>query len=77
MSERSLVELIDRVRKERGEAFERASLFARYADDLENALQEVITCGGGCQCGQRAVALHREACRKFTQEWRELQDVKE
>ena len=71
MSERSLVEMIDRVRKEREEAFERASLFARHADRLEKALRKIMDCPCCEQytCAESANLDLSEACRIFNEEW--------
>jgi len=69
LSERSLVEMIDRVRKERNEAFERASLFARHADRLEKALQSIIDDACCDETAEVANLALSEACRIFNEEW--------
>lgn len=72
MSERSLVEMIDRVRKEREEAFERAGLFARHADRLEKVLQSIIDDACCDEIAEVTNLALSEACRIFNEEWRVL-----
>jgi hypothetical protein len=65
------LEMISRLRKEREEAFERASLFARHADRLEKALRKIMECPCCEQytCAESANLALSEACRIFNEEW--------
>jgi len=63
--------MIIRVRKEREEAFERASLFARHATRLEKALHKITECSCCEQysCAESANLAISEANRIFNEEW--------
>lgn len=59
-------ELLDRLRREREHAWERASLYARHADRLEKVLCTIQLCP--C-CAETATQTLRKINRRFESEW--------
>lgn len=74
MSERSLVEMLDRVRAEREEAWERASLFARHADRLEIGIRFMIAHVCRDDTAEQLESLLKKENSIFNKEWNALKE---